>query len=59
MNAYELAKELGISHDTVYKWVQNKNCPHTTEDIGLRTVMRFDLEEVKAWIEEQKKHSRK
>lgn len=54
LGVYQLAKELNVSHTTVYRWVEN-GLPCTYEKSGNRYALRFELEEVKEWIEKQKK----
>ena len=53
LNARELAKELGTSHTSVYRWVE-KGIPYTYEKEGKKMAIRFDLEESKKWVENQK-----
>ena len=50
IGVYELAKELGVSHQTIYNWTSDKNLPHTYEYLGTRKVLKYDLEECKQWL---------
>lgn len=54
MNAYEIAKEIGVAHTTVYGWAK-RGLPYTEELKGTQRVMRFDLKEVKKWVEENRR----
>lgn len=54
LGVYQLAKELNVSHTTVYRWVGN-GIPCKYEKKGNRYALTFDLDEAKAWVEEQKK----
>jgi excisionase family DNA binding protein len=49
-NAYQLANKLGITHTTVYTWV-DKGLPFERITIGKRISMRFDLDKVKEWLQ--------
>ena len=49
LKAKELAKELGISLQTVYNWIY-EGMPHYFKGCNYR----FDLEAVKEWAKEQK-----
>ncbi len=54
VNAYEIAKEIGVAHTTVYGWAK-RGLPYTEELKGTQRVMRFDLKEVKKWVEENRR----
>lgn len=54
LGVYELAKELKVSHTTVYRWVEN-GIPHKYEKKGNRYALTFELDEAKKWVEQQKK----
>jgi len=53
IGVYEVASELGVSHTTVYSWVNDKDLPYTTERQGLKLIKRFLLSEVKEWLSKQ------
>lgn len=53
MNAYQLARRLKVSHTTIYRWVE-MGMPHRKTQSGLRSIMRFDLDEVREWKKENK-----
>ena len=48
-NAYQLASKLGVTHTTVYSWIE-KGLPYEHVTIGNRISMRFDIDKVKDWI---------
>ena len=50
-NAYQLANKLGITHTTIYSWV-DKGLPYEHITVGKRISMRFDLDKVKEWLTE-------
>jgi excisionase family DNA binding protein len=45
----EVANHLGVSRDTVYRWVENKDLP--AHRVG--RVWRFKLSQVDQWVEQQ------
>lgn len=53
LNAYELAKRLKVSHTTVYRWVE-QGMPVEKKRSGLRTISRFNIEDVRKWIKENR-----
>lgn len=54
LNAYQLALKLGVTHTTIYTWVDN-GLPYEHVTIGKRISMRFDPEKVKNWLKENKR----
>ena len=54
MNVAQLAKEYNVQRQTVYTWV-TKGMPHKKVTLGMRQVYKFDLEEVKEWMEQTRK----
>lgn len=54
MNAYDLAKELGVTAPTIYLWV-DKGMPYWREIKGLRSSLRFDPKTCRDWLEKQRK----
>lgn len=53
MDKKELAKELGVSPRTLWRWI-DKGMPHVMEYKGLRPIMKFDIEQVKEWLKQQR-----
>lgn len=53
LGVYQLAKELNVAHTTIYRWVDN-GIPCKYEKTGKRIALRFELDEVKEWVEKQK-----
>jgi excisionase family DNA binding protein len=51
MTAYQLANKLGVSHQTVYNWIE-KGLPHVYEKEGRSMTIRLDIDEVKLWLKE-------
>ena len=51
VNAYQLARKMKVSHTTIYSWVE-KGLPYEHVTIGKRISMRFDLDKVKEWVQE-------
>lgn len=51
LNAYQLAYKLGVSHTTIYSWIE-KGLPYEHVTIGKRISMRFDFSAVKDWLKE-------
>jgi excisionase family DNA binding protein len=47
----ELAEILNIAPTTIYHWVMNKEIPY----YKIGTTVRFNLDDVMAWIEARKK----
>ena len=56
MNAYQIARQLGVSHMTVYRWAEKEGLPYHIVTVGRQTTKKFILSEVLAWIETQKKN---
>lgn len=52
-NAYQLASKLGVTHTTVYTWV-DKGLPYERITVGKRVSMRFELDQVKQWLKDAK-----
>lgn len=42
----EVCEYLGVSRDTIFKWIENKNMP--AQKIGRQ--WKFKLDEVDAWV---------
>lgn len=53
LNAYELAKRLKVSHTTIYRWVKI-GLPCEKRKSGLTTISRFNLDDVRKWIKENR-----
>ena len=53
IGVYEVANELGVSHTTVYRWINDKGLSFTTEKRGMKVSKRFLLSEVKTWLKNQ------
>ena len=53
LTAYDLGKRLKVTHTTIYRWVE-MGLPHEKTKSGLRTIMRFDIKEVRAWLKEKR-----
>lgn len=54
----EAAKQLGITYCTLNSW-RAKGCPHELVSTGLREVARYNLEDVRAWIDSRRSEKKK
>ncbi len=50
LNIHELSKELGLSESGIYQMVSQRELPF----VKIGRSVRFDLEDIKAWLEEKK-----
>jgi phage terminase Nu1 subunit (DNA packaging protein) len=50
----EISRTFGVTLETVVNWCE-RGLPHDNGFKGLKPVKRFDVEEVKEWINEQRK----
>ena len=54
VTAQEVARKYEVTSATVYNWVR-KGLPHSEKRQGLRMVIMFDPQQVKDWLEENRK----
>ena len=54
VTAQEIARKYEVTSATVYNWVR-KGLPHSEKRQGLRMVIMFDPQQVKDWLEENRK----
>ena len=54
IGAYDLAREFGVAHTTIYNWI-DRGLPYSEVEQGTKKVKRFDTDEVKEWIKENSK----
>ena len=52
MNTDDAAAELGIQPNTLRRYVRERGCPHGRDEEG-RGCLRFDVAEVRAWMDEK------
>ena len=57
LTAYQLANKLGISHQTVYNWIE-KGLPHVYEKQGRSMEIKIDIDEAKNWLKENIKEKK-
>jgi excisionase family DNA binding protein len=50
LDAARLSQILGVKKGTIYDWVRRKKIPH----FKLENLVRFDLAEINAWLEEKR-----
>lgn len=50
----ELSQTLNVKEKTIYQWVELEQIPH----IRLNGTIRFDLEDISAWLQGCKKDAR-
>lgn len=53
LSAIELSERFEVTRQTVYNWVE-RGVPYYKTPKGVKMVLRFDLDEVEAWIEKQR-----
>lgn len=53
LTAYDLGKRLKVSHTTIYRWVE-MGMPHEKVSSGLRSILRFNIKEVRAWLKDKR-----
>lgn len=53
LTAYELGKRLKVAHTTIYRWV-DMGMPCERVSSGLRSILRFNIKEVRAWLKEKR-----
>jgi len=56
MNAREVAQAIGVSYTAIYRWV-SQGMPYQLEPKGIQMVMRFNLHEVRAWVDTQRREA--
>lgn len=56
MNAKQIARKLGVSTRTVYNWVE-RGMPCHRQPQGIKMVLMFNMEEVNAWLADERKVS--
>ena len=49
-NAYEVADIIGVTAATIYNWVA-RGLPYTEVSKGTTIIKKFDVDEVKKWVE--------
>ena len=54
VSAYEVAKRFKVTPPTVYEWIK-KGLPYTTKKVGLKESKYFDLEEVRQWVDNNRR----
>ena len=50
----QVAKMLGLSHQTIYNWVE-KGLPYDITYVGLQRTILLDFDEVVQWVNDRKK----
>lgn len=59
LSATQAAETLNITVSTLWRW-RKLGCPaHAFDDVGIRVVYMFNLDEVRAWFKERRAASRK
>jgi excisionase family DNA binding protein len=51
INSDQLSEIIGVRPATIYSWVRRGRIPH----VRLEGLVRFDLLEIKVWLQERKK----
>lgn len=49
LGVYDLAKELGVTHTTVYNWL-DEGLPYSRKQKGRRMTIVIDLEMAQEWL---------
>lgn len=59
LSATQAAETLNITVSTLWRW-RKMGCPaHAFDDVGIRVVYMFNLDEVRAWFKERRAASAK
>jgi excisionase family DNA binding protein len=54
----DVACELSLKDDTVYRYVRDNYIPHLRIGRGSRQVIRFDMQEVREWVQAKRHEGR-